>query len=57
LNLARVEFVKNACQCLRAKWRAISVFGDYPAIVNACCLIWNRFASDPKTVTSITDCQ
>ena len=42
---------------LRANWLAISVFDDYPAIVDACGLAWNRFADDPKTVTSITDRQ
>ena len=47
--------VENVWQYLRANWLAISVFDDYPAIVDACCLAWNRFADDPKTVTSITD--
>ena len=42
---------------LRANWRAISVFDDYAAILDACCLAWNRFADDPKTVTSITNRQ
>ena len=49
--------VENVWQFLRANWRAISVFDDYPAIVDACCLAWNRFADDPKTVTSITNRQ
>ena len=49
--------VENVWQYLRANWLAISVFDDYPAIVDACCLAWNRFAEDPKTVTSITDRQ
>ena len=49
--------VENVWQFLRANWLAISVFDDYPAIVDACCLAWNRFADDPKTVTSITDRQ
>ena len=44
-------------QFLRANWLAISVFDTCPAIVDACCLAWNRFADDPKTVTSITDRQ
>jgi len=47
--------VENVWQFLRANWLAISVFDDYPAIVDACCAAWNRFADDPKTVTSITD--
>jgi len=45
--------VENVWPHLRANWLAISVFDDYPAIVDACCLAWNRFADDPKTVTSI----
>ena len=49
--------VENVWQFLRANWLAISVFDDYAAIVDACCLAWNRFADDPKTVTSITDRQ
>ena len=49
--------VENVWQFLRANWRAISVFDDYPAIVDACCLAWNRFADDPKAVTSITNRQ
>ena len=47
--------VENVWQFLRANWLAISVFDDYPAIVDACCLAWNRFADDPEAVTSITD--
>jgi hypothetical protein len=47
--------VENVWQFLRANWLAISVFDDYPTIVDACCAAWNRFADDPKTVTSITD--
>ena len=46
--------VENVWQFLRANRLAISVFDDYPAIVDACCLAWNRFADDPKTATSIT---
>ena len=49
--------VENVWQFLRANWLAISVVDDYAAIVDACCLAWNRFADDPKTVTSITDRQ
>jgi transposase len=49
--------VENVWQFLRANWLAISVFDDYPAIVDACCLAWNRFADNPATVTSITDRQ
>ena len=47
--------VENVWQFLRANWLAISVFDDYPAIVDACCTAWNRVADDPKTITSITD--
>jgi hypothetical protein len=46
--------VENIWQYLRANWLAISVFESYGAIVDACCAAWNRFADDPKTVTSIT---
>jgi hypothetical protein len=46
--------VENVWQYLRSNWLAISVFDNYDAIVEACCLAWNRFAQDPDTVTSIT---
>lgn len=46
--------VENVWQFLRSNWLAISVFDGYEAIVDACCAAWNRFASDPATVTSIT---
>ena len=49
--------VENVWAYLRANKLAITVFDDYPAIVDACCLAWNRFADDPKTVTSITNRQ
>jgi transposase len=47
--------VENVWQYLRANWLAISVFESYHDIVDACCKAWNRFANDPKTVTSITE--
>ena len=34
--------VENVWQFLRANWLAISVFDDYAAIVDACCLAWNN---------------
>ena len=46
--------VENVWQYLRSNWLAISVFDDYDAIVEACCIAWNRFAQDPDTVASIT---
>ena len=49
--------VENVWQSLRANWRTISDFDDDPAIVDVSCRAWNRFADDPKTVTSITDRQ
>ena len=49
--------VENVWQYLRANWLAISVFNSYDDIVDACCTAWNRFANDPKTVTSITERQ
>lgn len=45
--------VENVWQYLRANW-LITVFDGYDAILDACCAAWNRFASDPDTVTSIT---
>ena len=47
--------VENVWQYLRANWLAISVFESYHDIVDACRKAWNRFANDPKTVTSITE--
>jgi transposase len=47
--------VENVWHYLRANWLAISVFDSYDAILDACCTAWNRFANDPKTVTSITE--
>ena len=49
--------VENVWQYLRANWLAISVFDDYPAIVDACCKAWNRFADQPNIVASITSRQ
>ncbi len=46
--------VENVWQFLRANWLAVSVFGDYDAIVDACCDAWNRFAQRPNLVASIT---
>jgi transposase len=47
--------VENVWQYLRANWLAIRVFDTYDAILNACCSAWNRFANDPRTITSITE--
>ena len=47
--------VENVWQYLRANWLAISVFDTCEAIVDACCIAWNRFAADPEIVTSITN--
>jgi transposase len=47
--------VENVWQFLRANRLAISVFDDYPAIVDACCAAWNSFARNPDLITSITD--
>lgn len=49
--------VENVWQFLRANWLAISVFDDYPAIVDACCTAWNRFAHRPDIIASITSRQ
>ena len=49
--------VENVWQFLRANWLAISVFDDYPAIVDACCTAWNRFAERHDIVSSITSRQ
>ncbi len=46
--------VENVWQYLRSNWLAISVFDGYEAVVDACCVAWNRFADDPSAVTSIT---
>ena len=40
--------------CLRANKLAITVFDSYDDIVTACCSAWNRFATDPKAIASIT---
>ena len=44
---------ENVWQYLRANWLAISAFDDYPAIADACCNAWNRFANHRDTVSSI----
>ena len=49
--------VENVWQFLRANWLAISVFDDYPAIVDACCTAWNHFAQRHDIVSSITSRQ
>ncbi len=48
--------VETIWQYLRANRPALSVFDGCDAIVDACCAAWNRFANDPKTVTSIPSC-
>ena len=46
--------VENVWQYLRGNKLAITVFDSYDAIVDACCIAWNFFASNSDTVTSIT---
>ena len=46
--------VGNVWQYLRAIWLAISAFDIDDAILDASCSAWNRFATDPGTITSIT---
>ena len=46
---------ENLWPSLRANRPAISVFDSCDAIPDACGTAWNRFANDPKTVTSITE--
>ena len=45
---------ENVWRYLRANWLAISVFDDYDAIVHACCNAWNRLATQPEIISSIT---
>ena len=49
--------VEKVWQYLRPNWLAISVFDDYPAIVEACCKAWSCFADQPDIVSSITSRQ
>jgi transposase len=46
--------VKNVWACLRANKLAITVFGTYEEIVDACCKAWNFLTNDPKAIASIT---
>lgn len=45
--------VGNVRQYLHANWLSISVRDDHDAIVDACCIAWNRFADNPDRVASI----
>ena len=49
-----VNPVENVWAYLRANKLAITVFDSYDDIVTACCSAWNFFATDPKTIASIT---
>ena len=40
---------------LRERWLSPRVFKDYRAIVNACCVAWNRLAADPDRLRSLCD--
>jgi transposase len=46
--------VENVWQYLRHNKLAITVFDDYPDIVDKCCKAWNFFAHDKRAVASIT---
>ena len=46
--------VENVWQYLRGNKLAITVFDSYADIVDKCCIAWNFFAEDTKTVASIT---
>jgi hypothetical protein len=46
--------VENVWEYLRGNGLSNTVFDGYDAIVDACCVAWNFFASEPDTVTSIT---
>ena len=46
--------VENVWHYLRSNKLAITVFENYPDIVDTCCDAWTFFANDPAAVTSIT---
>lgn len=46
--------IENVWQFLRHNKLAITVFDDYPDIVDKCCKAWNFFADDKAAVVSIT---
>jgi transposase len=49
--------IENVWQYLRQNKLAITVFEDYPHIVDKCCQAWNFFANDKAAVASITSRQ
>ena len=40
---------------LRERFLSLRVFADYHAIVDACCLAWNRLVADPGRLRSLCD--
>jgi hypothetical protein len=40
---------------LRERCLSLRVFADYRAIVDACCLAWNRLAAEPGRLRSLCD--
>ena len=46
--------VMNVWHYLRLNWLSLTVWEDYPTIVEACCQAWNRFLAQPEVVRSVT---
>jgi hypothetical protein len=40
---------------LRERFLSLQVFKDYPAIVDACCVAWNRLTAEPGRLRSLCD--
>jgi transposase len=40
---------------LRETYLSLRVLDDYDAVVDACCVAWNRLASDPDRIRSLTN--
>jgi transposase len=40
---------------LRERFLSLRVFADYRAIVDACCIAWNRLVAEPDRIRSLCD--
>lgn len=45
--------VENLWQYMRQNWLSNRVFEDYDAILQACCVAWNKLTDSPNLIRSI----
>ena len=49
------QAVERVWLYLRERFLSLRVFGDYGAIVEACCDAWNRLVAAPDRLRSLCD--